>query len=238
MPSSCLQALQQQHAQQLATAKDEVQRHLLHQQTLQQTITMQKAELAGAEQKLTAAEAALVAAKSEAAAQLAAATKEQERSRQQLLEVRGDRLQLQEQLSLLQRTSGGSQLLADQLSAAQKDAATVAAELRQQLVQRQQHAEGLQQQVQQLQQEIILLECKLAEARAGKEAAAKQAAVAGEKLATAVAAQEALRQQLEVSMSGTIDKAGCLRLLMIAQQAVCVAGGRLIEGRQLTCTCP
>jgi hypothetical protein len=54
------------------------------------------------------------------------------------------------------------------------------------------------QQLESAREECVRLQQAAADANAGREAAARQAAAAGQKLAAAVAAQDTLRQQLEV----------------------------------------
>lgn len=208
MCGRCLQALQLEHTKQLTEAHAKTQQACAQQKTLQESLDSKQAELQQALQRLAAAEKALAAARTEAEVQLAAASTAQQALRQQLLEVRGERLQLQEKLAGLQSSSGSSQHLLQQMLVAQQDAAAVAAGLKQQLQQAHAQVQEQQARLQSLAVEKGLLEGRLAEAMAGKEAAARQAAAAGEKLAVAVAAQEAMKLQIEVGNPQRLALAG------------------------------
>jgi chromosome segregation ATPase len=166
------------------------------QQAAEQRLADQQNDLQETRTKLAAAEAALQKAKDDAVECSAAAAKHQQALRQQLLEVRGDRLQLQEQLSAVQRSSGDNHELLQQLQLAEQQATAE----RTKLLQRVQH---LQQQVTEQDQQLGMahheqqaMGKRLAQAKADQDAAARQAAAAEGKLAAALSAQESVRAQL------------------------------------------
>jgi hypothetical protein len=193
-----VQALQQQHAKAAAALHSELQGLQAHNQALQDKLAASQQQLQEAPRKLAAAEEAAAAARAEASRQLATAAKEQQTLRQQQLELRTERLQLQQQLEAQQHASSSSQQMVDQLAAAQRAAVADQAQLQGQLEQQQRKVQAQAQQLEQQQLECLRLQQVAADANVGREAAARQAAAAGHKLAAALASQDTLRQQLEV----------------------------------------